>query len=275
MLYYPLFKGQPVMIKTCFNILLIVYGLVCLPSSLLGDPLEEQKAAQPCFLSRNLFPGDKNMDVMKLEVYLEFVLNRHIVPNQFFDEETSNLLKQLQQENGLKSTGVLDEQTRTAILPCPVSGHITLLTPKAGELRKYDSENHSSRQIHFSWENTLQFPKQSTTLFDPQIVVGLKKDESSEDCGPNVNHLPMRNGNDNTSAWVELQPANGKEWISHSWSPCPQGDGYRATIAVLPAAIGNIPTTRFKAVDFIHPDYVHLLLSDVSDETFSLSETEK
>ena len=224
------------MIKTFFNILLflLVYGLVSRSSLVLGDSSEEQKALKPCFLSRNLFPGDKNVDVMKLEVYLEFVLNRHIAPDQFFDEETSNLLKQLQKEEG--------------------------------------DQNYTRREIHYSWKNTLQFPKRSTKLFNPQIIIGLKKDQLS--CGTDMPPQPLRKGKDNTLQWVELQPINFREgMISHSSCPCPQGEGYRAAIAVLPAVIGNIPGTSFKAMDFIHPDYVHLL-SDVSEETFSLSDTE-
>ena len=262
------------MIKTFFNILLflLVYGLVSRSSLVLGDSSEEQKALKPCFLSRNLFPGDKNVDVMKLEVYLEFVLNRHIAPDQFFDEETSNLLKQLQKENGLEPTGVLDEQTRIAIFPCPMSGQITMLAPKAGKLRTEGDQNYPRREIHYSWKNTLQFPKQSTKLFNPQIIIGLKKNQLS--CGTDMPPQPLRRGKDSTLQWVELQPINFREgMISHSWSPCPQGEGYRAAIAVLPAVIGNILGTSFKAMDFIHPDYVHLL-SDVSEETFSLSDTE-
>ncbi len=242
-----------------------------LPPGVAPADINQISTSQPCFLGRNLAVGDQNIDVMKLEVYLESVHKRQIFPDEVFDNKTAELVQILQRKGGLEPTGNLNEQTRTAIFPCPVSGKIRVLRLSVWS-QITDKEGKTWRTVLVQYDNTLEFPENSN-LFRPYFSIGLKNAKGTQACGLLVK--PFKKGKDITESgmkpgyWQDVELTdNHSGWAS--WCRVLPGNEYYSTITILPEAIGNTPGTDFKATDFIHPDFVDVL-SDIADKAVRIS----
>ncbi|MCH7588691.1 MAG: peptidoglycan-binding protein [Chloroflexi bacterium] len=218
----------------------------------------------PCFLSRNLRLGDRNAEVKKLEVYLFYDNRMFGSPDENFDSGTSEALRDLQERNGLEPTGVLDEQTRTAIFPCPLSGRIILIEPNGGEQWTHNES------VFVSWRNTLEFPEASP-LFKPRLLIGVSGERSERGCGfGGLIRIPLqiRGPAGRHVNAPDRRPFLESVWTS--WCRIPSGV-YRVGVTVVPMNFVPIPGSEgLTALDFIHPDFLGVL-SDISDGSITIS----